>query len=382
MDTITTRELAQKWNVSIRTVNMYLNAGRVDGAVRKKGGWLIPADAPYPGTRSQRTVHKHFMPLWQAHEVGAGATYAMHFADAEERETAEAARLYHRGQLDEARQRCVPLADSRSPEIRLSALLVHMMASVPFGDAAAVYADVRAFRREREAAQTPEMQAACRFIHNISRVLFHEDEDVSVAKVDWLGVLPMGTRLFAIYAMAHALYLKKDYAQALGMARSALITADDRYPPVCVYLNLIACVAAMNLDDATEADHFFLRAWSLAERDGYLHPFAEHHGLLMGQVEKHFRDKDPALYEQISGMVMRFSRGWMKIHNPNSVNKVTDTLSPYEFSVAMMAAKGKSNREIAEFLNVSVNTVKSYLSVIYQKVGVVNRAELAKYVNK
>ena len=382
MDTITTRELAQKWNVSIRTVNMYLNAGRVEGAVRKKGGWLIPADAPYPGTRPQKTVHKHFMPLWQPHEIGTGAAFAMHFADAEEREGAEAARLYHRGQLDEARQKCARFTDSKSPEMRLSALLIHMMASVPPGDAAAVIADVQVFRKEREAAETPELRAAYQFIQNISRVFFHEDEDVAVTKVDWLGVLPLGTRLFAVYAMAHALYLKKDYAQALGMARAALVLADDRFPPVCVYLNLIACIAAMNLGDVAEADGFFLRAWSLAEPDGYLHPFAEHHGLLMGQVERHFRDKHPEVYERISGMVVRFSRGWMKIHNPNSVNKVTDALSPYEFSMAMMAAKGKSNREIAEFMNVSVNTVKSYLSVIYQKVGVCNRTELARYVNK
>ncbi len=382
MQTITTRELAEKWGISVRTVNMYLNAGRVEGAVRKKGGWLIPADAPYPNLRPQQTVHKHFMPLWQAHDAGRGEAFARHFADVEEREIADAMRLYFQGHLDEARRKCAPFTDSKSPEIRLSALLVHMMASVPPGDIAGMYADVERFKQELQTAETPELRSACRFIQNISRVFFHEDEDVSVEGVDWLGVLPAGIRLFAVYAMAHALYLRGDYAQALGMARAALVLADDKYPPVCIYLNLIACIAAMNLNDLPVADGFFLRAWSLAEADGYLHPFAEHHGMLMGQVERHFRDRDPALYERISDMVVRFSRGWMKIHNSNSANKVTDTLTPYEFSMAMMAAKGKSNREIADFMNISVNTVKSYLAVIYQKVGVGNRTELAHYVNK
>ena len=72
----------------------------------------------------------------------------------------------------------------------------------------------------------------------------------------------------------------------------------------------------------------------------------------------------------------------MKIHNPDSVNKVTDRLSPYEFSIAMMAARGKSNQEIANDMRVSVNTVKFHLSNIYQKVKVSNRKELENYLNK
>ena len=90
----------------------------------------------------------------------------------------------------------------------------------------------------------------------------------------------------------------------------------------------------------------------------------------------------PGKYDRIAEKVMAFSRGWMKIHNPDSVNKVTDRLSPYEFSIAMMAARGKSNQEIADYLHISINTVKFHLTGIFRKVGVNNRKELKKYLNK
>ena len=104
--------------------------------------------------------------------------------------------------------------------------------------------------------------------------------------------------------------------------------------------------------------------------------------MLQGQIERYIRDAQPRQYDRIAEKVMAFSRGWMKIHNPDSVNKVTDRLSPYEFSIAMMAARGKSNQEIANDMRVSVNTVKFHLSNIYQKVKVSNRKELENYLNK
>ncbi len=327
-------------------------------------------------------TRKRFMPMWQNCACGAGESFAKGLADPEERDVALAAHRYFQGDLAQTIALCSPLRESKSLEIRLSALLLHMMACVPLGDAASKQRNVEMFQWIADHAETDEQRAILRFIQNVLSVFFHTDEKLSIVKIGWMGNLSPCVRLFALYGVAHGLYLQKDYAQSLGVARSALIMADDACPSVCIYLNLIAAISAMNLNKTDQADGFFLRAWSLAEADGYLHPFAEHHGMLQGQIERHFRDRKPELYRQISEMVVRFSRGWMKIHNPISTNKVTDALTPYEFSVAMLAAKGRSNKEIADYLNISTATVKGYLSVIYQKVCVKNRSELAFYVNK
>ena len=43
MEYLTVKETAQRWGVSVRTVNMHLNAGRVAGAVRKEHRRFRPA---------------------------------------------------------------------------------------------------------------------------------------------------------------------------------------------------------------------------------------------------------------------------------------------------------------------------------------------------
>jgi len=39
---------AEKWGITPRMVNYYCTAGRIPGAVKKGGLWLIPKDAEKP----------------------------------------------------------------------------------------------------------------------------------------------------------------------------------------------------------------------------------------------------------------------------------------------------------------------------------------------
>lgn len=48
MDYMTTREAAKKWDISDRRVLQYCNAGRIPGAVKIGGIWLIPKNVTKP----------------------------------------------------------------------------------------------------------------------------------------------------------------------------------------------------------------------------------------------------------------------------------------------------------------------------------------------
>jgi len=52
-------------------------------------------------------------------------------------------------------------------------------------------------------------------------------------------------------------------------------------------------------------------------------------------------------------------------------------LTPMENRVAHLAAAGRTNREIAETLFLSVRTVETHLTHVYRKLGVRSRTELA-----
>ena len=52
-------------------------------------------------------------------------------------------------------------------------------------------------------------------------------------------------------------------------------------------------------------------------------------------------------------------------------------LTPTERQVAELAAEGRSNKEIARVLHVTVSTVEAHLSRAYAKLGVRSRSQLA-----
>ncbi len=59
-----------------------------------------------------------------------------------------------------------------------------------------------------------------------------------------------------------------------------------------------------------------------------------------------------------------------------------EQLSKRESMVAQHVARGESNREIAESLNITERTVKAHISIIFEKLGVRDRVQLALKLNK
>jgi DNA-binding NarL/FixJ family response regulator len=55
-----------------------------------------------------------------------------------------------------------------------------------------------------------------------------------------------------------------------------------------------------------------------------------------------------------------------------------DQLNPPEAAVAQLAQVGRTNRQIAQQLHMSVKTVETHLSHIYQKLGIRSRWQLAE----
>ena len=115
---------------------------------------------------------------------------------------------------------------------------------------------------------------------------------------------------------------------------------------------------------------------------GLLEAFIEHHGLLQGIVESCLKKEEPEAYKALTKGVLRFSRGWMKLHNKESERNITDALTPQEFAIAMLACRDWSNQEIADCMGLSVNTVKHIISDILATLHVNSRKELLQFVNK
>lgn len=60
MDYLTTTEIAEKWKITRRRVNVLCDEGRIEGAIKKGTMWLIPqsAEKPIDGRSLRYSVSK------------------------------------------------------------------------------------------------------------------------------------------------------------------------------------------------------------------------------------------------------------------------------------------------------------------------------------
>ena len=188
--------------------------------------------------------------------------------------------------------------------------------------------------------------------------------------------------MFGAYVMAHFAYQKKDYNKAIGIAESAIAVSSAVYPVPFIYLKIILAVALINMKRIDEAVVAFNQALELALPDGFLKPFTEHHGLLLGLVEVCMKDKYPTEYRKITASVECFLSGWSDAHNAINDRSVTANLTPTEFVVAMLFDRDWSMKEISSHLNISLRMVKYYISTIYEKLCISRREELREYMLK
>lgn len=78
---------------------------------------------------------------------------------------------------------------------------------------------------------------------------------------------------------------------------------------------------------------------------------------------------DPAITKQ--------ALDWMKTLASPSGEGSLESLSPREKDVLALVAEGKTNKEIATFLELSDKTVKNYLANIFQKLHISRRSQAA-----
>ena len=165
-----------------------------------------------------------------------------------------------------------------------------------------------------------------------------------------------------------------------GVVEATLAMGAENYPIPAIYLHLVAVMDYMRLRRPESAQAHLLAAWDKARPDDLIEAFGEHHGLLGGMLEAVIKPGWPEDFRRIIEITYRFSAGWRKVHNPDTGDRVADNLTTTEFTMAMLAARGWTNREIARHLNISADTVKRHLSRAMDKLGGTHRQDLKPYM--
>lgn len=394
---LSTREAAAKWGVSERRVNQYCAEGRILGAKRFGSSWAIPDSAEKPGdprkNKSQapsvkpskkEKLYSDFMPLMStAFEPGKCKETIAKIPAGPKKEIALAEYCYFSGQAEKAMRKAELYLTHPEASCRLSACLIYAYACLTMGQITHARYALNEIRKTLSAGaeHTPHIRAIEAFVASASAVLLHlplPEEMPPMQKV--LPMLPSGLRAFALYVLAHYLYLKEDYSRSVGIVEATLAMGGEEYPIPAIYLHLVAVMDYMSLREREKAEYHMLAAWEKAKPDDLIEGLGEHHGLLGGMLEAVIKPKWPEDFKRIIDITYRFSSGWRRVHNPITGHDVADDLSTTEFTVAMLTARGWTQQEIAEHMNISVNTVKSHLAQVKKKLNVKNRKDLKKYM--
>lgn len=399
MDYITVQDAAKKWNISSRLVQKYCAEGRIDG-IRKFGkSWGIPSDAEKPQDPRKRKNPANpqhpplepeslseFMPLMNTpFQPGHCMEYINQLKEGSRKEIAITEYYYFSGQPERAIQKAELYLTCPNGAYRLSACWIYAYANLSVGLIQhARYALTEIIHTlASNAEKSPHLHTIEAFVVFASSVLLHLPlpEEMPPTR-EFLPLLPPGLRAFALYVQAHYLYLKEEYEKSVGLVEATLAMGATQYPIPAIYLHLVAVMDYMSLKQTLQAEQHLLAAWSIARPDDLIEGFGEHHGLLGGMLEAVIKPGWPEDFKRIIAITYRFSAGWRRVHNPVTGHDVADDLTTTEFAVAMLAARGWTNQEIAQHLNISSHTVKRYISIVLQKLNIRQRQELKKYMLK
>ena len=397
MDYLTVQQTAEKWNLSVRMVQQFCSQGRIPGAQKFGKSWAIPADAEKPKDPrlEQRPIPEvlpgsglldrtNLMPLMNTpFQPGQCLAAVRSMTKGVQRDIALAEYNYFSGKPEEAARKAAAYLTSKDMGVRLSACLIYAYANLSIGEIRLAKFALGELNAALIAAgkQSPQFQAASAFVAAAGAVLLHLPLPKGLQTTEnFLPLLPMGLRAFALYVQAHYLYLKKDYGHSAGTVEATLAMGAERYPIPAIYLHLVAVMDYISLRQTEMAKAHLLSAWALARPDDLIEGLGEHHGLLGGMLEAVIKPEWPEDFKRIIAITYRFSAGWRKVHNPETGHDVADDLTTTEFAASMLAARGWTNQEIADHMHISPNTVKRYISTAMEKLHIRHRQELKQFM--
>ena len=396
MEYLTVRETAEKWNLSVRTVQQLCTAGRIPGAQKFGPAWAIPAEAEKPqalhsapkraGEESAagRLSRTNLMPLMNtAFPPGQCLAAVEAMEEGPQRDIAWAEYCYFTAKPEKAARAAGAYLTSPDMGARMSACLIFAYASLSLHQIQHARFALNELQKflSAGAEDSPSLRAAEVFVGAASAVLLHLPLPKTLPSAqEFLPLLPTGLRAFALYVQAHYLYLKRSYTQSIGVVEATLSMWAERYPIPAIYLHLIAVMDYMSLKKTQQAQEHLLTAWRIARPDDLLEGFGEHHGLLGGMLESVIKPRWPEDFKRIIDITYEFSWGWRRIHNPDTGHQVADNLTTTEFAVAMLSARNWTNEEIAAHMGVSVSTVKRHLARVKEKLQIKTRQELRRHM--
>ncbi len=149
-----------------------------------------------------------------------------------------------------------------------------------------------------------------------------------------------------------------------------------------IYLALIVAVAYLRSGNREKALRYADRAVRAAMADGLFLQLLYYGHLLDGLGEECLERSFPEQMKRFEAEKKKYLSAYSSVFPGLSPKELPKDLTAREREIALLAARGLKNCEIAEELFVTENTVRTHLHSVYQKLDIDRRAKLAEKLLK
>lgn len=410
MQYITAAQAAEKWGLTVRRVQDLCRNHQIHGAVRWGRDWMIPNDAHRPADRRKKvnTVQVAdnvqlprknpaiiFSNLY--HQPGSAEQVAESLENRPEAAQLFRAQVaYFRGEFETA---CALV------ETLLQGPCDHDLqigCGIVYGKCAIAAGNLEQWRKANEYIKTapcytPQDRYAVDFWlagaesdlreANTFPLWFQQGRFDVLPGDSYPGARFYYVRYLYLYCHERALGYRGDpdrqnAMKVIPFVAEPLIAQSHKEGALIseAYMRLVCAAAYHDMGNDAMAIHHLDIAIRLLLPDRLYLILAEYRRQMDFLMDERLNLVDPAVTLKVKAFNKQFLSGWTELHNTTRGRTVSNELTVREREVAKHAAFGLSNKEIAERLNISVNTVKQSLRNAMDKTGAMRRSELAYYI--
>lgn len=410
MQYITAIQAAENWGLTVRRVQDLCRSHQIHGAVRWGRDWMIPADAHRPADRRRKQQETPIGDQVQLHRKNPAIIMSNLYhrpgtadavANALEDRPVSAALFrafldYCRGEVEAAYQRVQTLLEGDcGHDLQIGCGMVMANCAVFWGDSALWNRAKQVIRsaichntRDKYAvdfwvgAMESELRETTVFPLWFTRGSFDvlPGDSFPSARFYYLRYLYL---IGHEYALGHHGQPDAQNKMALFSSVAEPLIAQNRKEGAIVseiFTRLICASSYHDLGNDAMAIHHLDLAIALALPDRLYMPLAEYRRQMDFLMDQRLSLADAGAAAQVRSMNKEFLTGWTKLQSQARGKTISNALTAREREVAKHAAFGLSNKEIAERLNISVNTVKQSLRTAMDKTGALRRGELGHYI--
>lgn len=334
--------------------------------------------------KEKHTTRVPMLLMSSAFPLGRCIEFIESIDDVPQKEMAYAEYYYFSGRHEKAVEYAEMYLNCEDIMLKLSASLIYTFANLSLDRIHSARFGLERLKEYLKEAMLEETdkktRACCVFVATAAHTLLHIPVGDLPPLAEYLSEFTKGMQLWGAYVLARKAYLVKDYQRSLGIVQTCLMTCSKVYPIAMIYLNLVVAMDLMNLKETDKAKVYFMKAWEISRPDNLIEGIGEHHGLLQGLIETCMKKDYPEDYARIINITYKFSAGWRRIHNPDTNEDVADNLTTTEFTIAMLANRGWTNKEISEYLEITPRTVKQHLTCVFNKLNIENRKQLKNFM--